>query len=389
MERGTACIVDGDALRVAALCPPLKEAGWLVRTAGSAAAGGPLLREAPCDLLLLGLTLPDADARIFLQAVRRDGAERVPALLLAAREQVGEVAAALEAGGDDFLLTPCAPAELLARARAHLTVSRRTQELTARAQAWGQVGNLAALDALKDDLLATFAHELRTPLTAIKGALALVLEDSGGEAPQREFLELALQNTDRLIRTVGDLLDCSAIRAGGVLLTREPFPPLQAAAVSVAAVRGHAAAKRIALAQAVPADLPLCFGERGRVIQVLTNLLDNAVKFTPPGGRVAIRAAPRDGAGLPLVQFAVTDSGPGVPPEALPRLFAPFGQADMSSRRPAGGLGLGLMLCRAIVEAHGGQIWVESSPGTGSTFAFTIPQVAAAAVARGAGQVRR
>ena len=388
MERATACIVDGDALRVAALSAPLREAGWLVRTAGTAAAGGPLLREVPCDLLLLGLTLPDADARMFLQAVRREGAAGAPALLLATREQVAEVAAALEVGGDDFLLTPCAPAELLARARAHLTVSRRTQELTARVRAWGQVTNLAALDALKDDLLATLGHELRTPLTAIKGALALVLEEETGEGPRREFLELALQNTDRLIRTIGDLLDCSAIRAGGMLLTRESFAPLQVAAAATAAVRGHAAAKGIALALDVLPDLPLCFGERERVIQVLTNLLDNAVKFTPPGGRVGVRAANRDGEGLPVVQFSVTDSGPGVPPEALPRLFAPFGQADMSSRRPAGGLGLGLMLCRAIVEGHGGQIWVESSPGAGSTFAFTIPQVAAAAAAESRGQAR-
>ena len=388
MERGTACIVDGDAPRVAALSAPLRDAGWLVRTAGTAAAGGPLLREVPCDLLLLGLTLPDADARMFLQTVRREGAAGAPTLLLAAREQVAEVAAALEAGGDDFLLTPCTPAELLARARAHLTVSRRTQELTARVRAWGQVTNLVALDALKDDLLATLGHELRTPLTAIKGALALVLEEETGEGPRREFLELALQNTDRLIRTIGDLLDCSAIRAGGMLLTRESFAPLQAAAAATAAVRGYAAAKEIALALGVPADLPLCFGERGRVIQVLTNLLDNAVKFTPPGGRVGVRAANRDGEGLPVVQFSVTDSGPGVPPEALPRLFAPFGQADMSSRRPAGGLGLGLMLCRAIVEGHGGQIWVESSPGAGSTFAFTIPQVAAAAAAESRGQAR-
>jgi signal transduction histidine kinase len=175
-----------------------------------------------------------------------------------------------------------------------------------------------------------------------------------------------------LTRLVSDLLDMSQIQAGAFSLDPQPLELMTLVAEVLEGIAPLATSKRLALHTALPAEQPAVLADHRRVGQVLLNLLSNAVKFTPEGGRVDLRMAIVEGGAL---RCEVTDTGPGIPPEAMSRLFQRFSQLDMKSTRRAGGAGLGLSIAKGIVEAHGGQIGVESEPGVGSTFWFTLPAI--------------
>lgn len=224
---------------------------------------------------------------------------------------------------------------------------------------------------LKDQLLSNVSHELRTPLTAAFQFVGLVLDGIAGPMNdrQKEYLEVAQRNLKQLTRMIGDLLDTTRSESGklNIEIGRVRIDALLAeivrSAVSPAAERG------LELVLDAAAPLPEALSDAGRVRQVVTNLLDNALKFTPSGGRVTVRAAPDDG----FVRVSVEDTGKGIPAEAQKRLFQRLYQADddVAGRR---GLGLGLYISREIVNRHGGRMWVESEVGRGSTFHFTLPR---------------
>ncbi len=253
----------------------------------------------------------------------------------------------------DFLLDVARQcAEALERARLY------ELEREARAQA-------EAASRARDDILGVVAHDLRNPLTAISMYASLLLEAPRDAETQRGQLRTMLELTEQMNRLIQDLLDVSRIEAGQLRVhpTPLPVPPLLDDALDL--VRMAAGARGISLEVDAQGGLPRVLADRDRVLQVLSNLLGNAVKFTPRGGRVTLRAWGRKGE----VEVAVSDSGPGIPPDHLPRVFDRFWQGD--ARRA--GAGLGLAIARGIVEAHGGRIRVESSDGAGSTFAFTLP----------------
>jgi PAS domain S-box-containing protein len=235
------------------------------------------------------------------------------------------------------------------------------------------------LDAMKSQFVATVSHELRTPLTAIRGALTLL---SGGhlgtlvEKGQR-LLAIAINNTDRLSRLVNDILDLERIQSrSSMTLARCNAGELVVNTVD--AMRGLAEGNDIRLL-ASPMDVDI-HADGDRVVQVLTNLIGNAIKFAPGGSaiNVGVRRSEREAV------FHVRDHGRGIPQEKLEMIFGRFQQVDASDAREKGGTGLGLAICRSIVEEHGGNIGVESVPGEGSTFTFTIPLFAAAAEVAGA-----
>jgi signal transduction histidine kinase len=167
-------------------------------------------------------------------------------------------------------------------------------------------------------------------------------------------------------RLIEDLLDVTRVEAGRLQLDRKPQDLVRAIAEAVTLFEPAIAEKSIALREEIPDDLPPASVDAARIVQVLQNLVSNAVKFTPPGGEIAIRAAAENGEAL----IAVRDTGTGIPAEHLPRLFDRFWQATGSRR---GGAGLGLAIAKGIIEAHGGRIWVESEVGRGSTFTFALP----------------
>ncbi len=225
------------------------------------------------------------------------------------------------------------------------------------------------LAALKSDFLSTVTHELRTPLTSVKGSLQLVLgKTSGLGAVDRELLDISLKNTDRLIRLINDILDISQLELGNIDFTCATVAAAPLIEEAVAGLRAYAAGRDIALACDLEPELPAVEGDRDRLIQVLTNLISNAVKFSAPGGRVVVRAS-RHAEGLAI---AVRDWGIGIGAHDQPRLFQRFQRLNpRGSDEP--GTGLGLAISKAIVERHGGRIAVESAEAAGSTFTVLIP----------------
>ena len=229
---------------------------------------------------------------------------------------------------------------------------------------------LRKLDRLKDRFIATVSHELRTPLTSIQGYLDLVLEDGPGKLAdeQRRFLSIAGRNTDRLRRLVEDLLLVSEIDAGKLELELATLDLRTVAQQSLEAARPQAEAGGIVLDLSAESSLRLT-GDRRRLGQLLDNLISNALKFTAPGGRVAVRLTQSDGA----AEIEVEDTGIGIPADEQAHLFDRFFRARAASENLVRGTGLGLSISLAIAQAHGGTIEVTSEQSVGTTFRVSLP----------------
>jgi len=226
---------------------------------------------------------------------------------------------------------------------------------------------------LKDQLLSNVSHELRTPLTAAQQFVAIVLDGMAGEMNdrQKEYLEIAYRNQKQLGRMIGDLLDATRSESGklSVEISRVQIDGLLAEIVQTA---GTAAAERgVELAFEPSAPVRAVLSDEGRVGQVVTNLVDNALKFTPSGGRVTVRTT--SGLDDGFLRVSVQDTGKGIPADAQEHLFERLYQVDGDNAVSRKGLGLGLYISREIVNRIGGTIWAESEIGTGSTFHFTLP----------------
>jgi signal transduction histidine kinase len=237
------------------------------------------------------------------------------------------------------------------------------------------VTRLRRFDELKTDLVATVAHEFRTPLTSLHMAIHLCVEGSVGTLTpkQADLLFAARDDCQRLQAIVEDLLDLSRIQAGRIELQRRATSSASLIGRAIDEHRDLAREAHVALDTGAPTIDRLVSADPDRVHLVLTNLLQNAIRHTPANGQVEVRAAPEpDG-----VRFEVRDSGPGIPAEYIPRLFERFYRVPGAT---SGGAGLGLYICKEIVEAHGGRIGVESDPGHGAIFWFNLPGVSAGAV---------
>ena len=222
----------------------------------------------------------------------------------------------------------------------------------------------------KSQFLANMSHELRTPMNAVLGYTDLILDGIFGDVPEaiRETLERVKSNGQHLLGLINDVLDLSRIEAGQLTLSLGEYAMGEVVHAVASAVESLAAGKKLALKAMVPIDLPPGRGDERRLTQVLMNLVGNAIKFTD-AGHVSIEAREADGSFL----VAVSDTGPGISAADQQRIFEEFQQVDSSSTRKKGGSGLGLAISKRIVELHGGRLWVESAPGQGSTFYFTVP----------------
>jgi signal transduction histidine kinase/ActR/RegA family two-component response regulator len=229
-----------------------------------------------------------------------------------------------------------------------------------------------AANLAKSEFLANMSHEIRTPMNGVIGMTELALDLSANPV-QRGYLETVIGSAQALMVILNEVLDFSKIEAGQVHIERIAFDLGQVVTDSLVSVKLRSANKGLTLNCELPDDLPaLLLGDPGRIRQVLTNLCDNAIKFTARGGlRVGLRWTddPTDGV---QVQLSVTDTGVGIAPEKQQLIFDAFSQADSSTTRQFGGTGLGLTICARLVALMGGRIWVESEPGAGSSFHFTL-----------------
>jgi signal transduction histidine kinase len=230
---------------------------------------------------------------------------------------------------------------------------------------------LEQADAVKGQFLAVLGHELRTPINAVTGFGSILQDELMGALtrPQHELLAKMLTSADALLDMVNDLLEMTHIQAGRLELAPVPmdFPEVVQHVAGRLGARAHDKALKFTLD--LPPDLPLVQADDLRVEQALQHLIGNAIKFTPARGAITVRAYASDD----RLVCEVEDTGAGIAPEQMPKLFQRFTQLDMSATRAAGGTGLGLSLAKALVEAQGGTIGVRSQPGQGSVFWFTLP----------------
>jgi two-component system phosphate regulon sensor histidine kinase PhoR len=226
------------------------------------------------------------------------------------------------------------------------------------------------LETVRRDFITNISHELRTPLASIK-ALTETLKAGALEDPEtgKHFLERMDTEVDALTQMVSELLELTRIESGQVPLKIKPTKPCKIVKRSVKRLREQAERSQLNLDSNCPNDLPEIYADSSRLGQALTNLVHNAIKFTPEGGNVTITARQN----VDVIEFSIKDTGIGIPSDDLPRIFERFYKADQA--RTESGTGLGLAIARHLVEAHSGRIWVESTVGHGSTFYFTIPIV--------------
>jgi PAS domain S-box-containing protein len=243
-------------------------------------------------------------------------------------------------------------------------------QLSGMVVAFQDVSERRRLEKMKDEFISTVSHELRTPLTSLRASLGLISSGALDRRPekQRQMVEMAIGNCDRLVRLVNDILDFEKMENGRLPLKRVTIQAVDL--LRRAADVAHSVASAAHINFQVNAGPATVLADPERALQVLNELVSNAIRFSPPN--TAIRLATQPSA-EGEVCFVIEDEGRGIAPEKLERIFDRFQQGDASDSRALGGTGLGLALCRSIIEQHGGRIWAESTPGKGSRFLFTLP----------------
>ncbi|HEX6071352.1 MAG TPA: HAMP domain-containing sensor histidine kinase [Longimicrobiaceae bacterium] len=301
--------------------------------------------------------------RLWAQVQRRKEREQpifLPVLLVTSRPEVKMITRQVWRGVDELIITPIEKPEL----RARMEILLRARSLSLALQQRAVEAEEAA--RARDEVLAVVAHDLRNPLNLVLTSGSFLLDSHEGLEPgAREHLSLIRRAAGQMNRLIQDLLEVAGIEAGTISVEpqEQGVEPLLRGACD--AMQHLASAQQIELSCEIEAGLPPVYADRDRIDQVLGNLIGNAVRFTPQGGRIRVRGERADD----RVRFSVADSGAGIDAADLPHVFDRFWQAKRSRE---GGVGLGLAIARGIIAAHGGEMWVESEPGRGSTFFFTL-----------------
>jgi two-component system phosphate regulon sensor histidine kinase PhoR len=232
------------------------------------------------------------------------------------------------------------------------------------------ITELRLLERIRKDFVANVSHELRTPLSNIKGYAETLLNGAiRNEKDSMDFTKIIYHESERLSNIINDLLDIARIESGKMDMVLLPVKTVSLATKVCDILKKPALDKGISIEISAPENMPEALADEGRLAQVLVNLVDNAIKYTPRHGRVKVAISGTDG----YIQFDISDTGIGIPGNDIARIFERFYRVDKARSRELGGTGLGLSIAKHIIQAHGGQIWVASAVGKGSTFSFTIP----------------
>ncbi len=377
---GTILVVDQDTGELDRLRICLNRYGYDVSLAHDGDEALKLVQEAHPDLMLITLSLPGENTSEVCRRVKRDSTPSfLPVILIVEAAADGPEASA-EANADDFLPRPVKEAELLTRIGVLLRIKREHDRLWDENQAL--LAELAKRNAelekalhevseasvLKDSIVQTVSHELRTPLLQVKSAVAMLAEDARGASPGgvSVLADHATAATARLESVVQNISQLAA----SVNVRSEAFRLIDAVNVALRQLgRQWASSGAVERVKIVMDDIPLILGDRGGVAQVLQQLIDNAIKFSPNGGAVEVVGERCDGG----VRVAVRDYGIGIAEDQLGRIFQAFYQIDSSTTRSFGGAGVGLAIAKLILDKMGTAITVESRLGAGSTFSFMLP----------------
>ena len=335
----------------------------VVHCRGIAEAAG-LLADEQFDCVLMDLGLPDAEG---LTGMRRllELAPAVPVVVLTGRDDDEVGIDAVKEGAQDYLVKSRSDGPLIARAIRY-AIERKLVELELADRA----AQIQAFAERQRDFVASASHELRTPLTSILGYLEIVLEDDEANfSQQRGHLEVAYRNSRRLLSLVEDLLTVNKLESGNLGLDLDDVPVADLVRAAEEVGMGLCARAGLTLRIAPASPGVLIRADRARVVEVLDNLIGNAVKFTPEGGEVSLETRVEDD----HVVLEVTDTGIGIAAEDLPNVFDRFFRSPDSVRMAIPGTGLGLSIARSLIELQGGDINVTSSVGNGTTFTATLP----------------
>jgi two-component system, sensor histidine kinase and response regulator len=334
-----------------------------------AADGEQALKEVAAgvpDVILLDVMLPKLDG---FEVCRRLKAEArtapIPILLITVLTDRQDRLTGIEAGANDFLTKPIDTQDVPLRVGNALYTKRLYDQLA------DNYRRLRELEVLRDDLTHMIVHDMRTPLTSVTAGMQMV-EMSGALNPrQQQCLRLAQAGGQTLLGMINDLLDVSKMEDGSLKLECRDLAATELVEHALEQIESLAQEKNVSLVRDYAPDAPAISGDEETLRRTLVNLLGNAVRFTPEGGKVT--ASVRPSAEEPAAVFLVRDTGEGIPRDAFGRIFEKFGQVEAGQNRQRLSTGLGLTFCKMVVEAHGGRIWVESELDRGSTFAFTIP----------------
>lgn len=369
----TVLVVDDEQANVELVARRLGAIGFETATALSGRDALARAEEDPCDLILLDVMMPGMDGWEVCRELKRSArTAAIPVIFVTARDRAEDVARGFEVGGVDYIPKPFEPLELAARVKSAILTKRLSDDLRARNE------ELQRLGRSRQELIGMLSHDIRNLANSVIAFLQLV--GAGQLTPERpefgQLLRLSEANVGELLRMVNALLDVYRMEEGRLEAVPQVVPLVELARRSVAQVRAEAVAKGIAVECALPESLNV-FVDDGLVVRVFTNLLSNAIRHTPPGGRVRIEAdAPAPGSDS--VNARVADTGPGIPAEDADHVFDRFYQ---SARRGRGGSGLGLAFCRLAVELHGGRIRVVNAGAPGARIEFTLPAARSAAQA--------
>ena len=342
-----------------------------------------LLEKHHFDLILLDVYMPELDGFGVLQVLKSDPRwQQIPVLVVSAASEHDAMIRCIEMGADDFLQKPCDGILLRARVTACLEKKRfndqREQMLAQREQMLAELhqnyAELQKYEELRDSLTNMIVHDMRAPLTSIVSGLEMI-EFLPEMTPDKrdELLALAHQGGKTLMGMINDLLDISKMEAGAMNLNCGPVTAHELIEISVHQLKALLTDRALTLQQFIAPDLPKLWCDAPKISRVLVNLLGNAIKFTPREGMITLAAQKGSGQHENFVQFSVCDTGEGIPREAFARIFEKFGQVENRKAGRKMSSGLGLTFCKMTIEAHGGEIWLESEIGKGSTFYFTVP----------------
>jgi len=370
-------LLDDEPKVLSGLKRALRKEPYELLCATTAEEAFAILHERSIDVVISDQDMPGMTGTVFLAKVR----EAYPSVCRFMLTGKATLDVALQAINDDavrqFFTKPCDPATLAQSIR-NIIQEKTLEQALERVQQ-------RELE-LKNRLLSHVSHELRSPLAAIYQFITILLDGLAGELSpkQREYLEIVLRNVNQLRSMVGDLLDCTRATNGKLTVTPQPIEITPIVVETLHTLRPSATQKGLDLFVDLPAPglqasglpaagLPIVAADPVRLRQVLVNLVENAIKFTPAPGTITVRQ--RDLKDEPeMLCLTVTDTGRGLRPEDTARIFERLSQTTETIDEQRHGLGLGLYICSELIQRHGGRIWVESEFGQGSTFCFTLPR---------------
>ncbi|MBN1310007.1 MAG: hybrid sensor histidine kinase/response regulator [Anaerolineae bacterium] len=366
---GTVLIVDDSIDAIASLADQLELEGFTAIPVNDGSTALEIIRSSPPDLVLMDVMMPGLTGMEVLQAIRDNPATaELPVILLTALDAPQDVVRGLELGASDYVTKPPQFEILVARVRTQLKIKRL------QADQQRDLRQLQELDVLKNKFMRIAAHDLKSPLNNITLGVQ-ILEQYGDELTQvdpdiQQILETIDSATTLMISIINGFLDFQAIQAGKLTLDTQPIQLNTIIKSVLQQFTPYADRKGITLQAELGKRMPKCMADPDRLMQVINNLLGNAIKFSPKGNVVIIRTCVRGS----YLRVEIEDHGPGIPAEDRPLLFQEFSMLKKQPDSMEAGSGLGLSIARNLVELHDGQIGVESTVGVGSTFWFELPR---------------